>query len=624
MMIRKALCFLVALLAIAGACADGVPSNPLEESIEWYDCYLYTEFPTYSFGNDSWISGDHDASFFMKSGIDAFSNPRALCAEVSVPLNYSDPNGEHISIFVKAYSSYSMAVEPKSVLFFLQGGTLGSSVYFESAMHEMSGLLGPTWWMITLDHRGVGRSSRLGCELTQGETPASPDGTSLTDDEFTACKDAIVKSRGTWSFLFDFSIRSSAYDVGYLIDRIKPAHGTAHIYAWSYGTLWTNQYLLLFPNQVQSVVLDGNVSPSGPKGIRTDLTTWDTDLNRVGYFFMDECKKDSFCNSKLGIHDRDTRTFVKGTFAHLDGKCSVLGWDKATLRGLLANMMFDYYGKSFIPALLYRINRCNKDDVSVLQHLSAAMSGNGEKSDCPPRGSAMTLYNIIFSEEWEYIDPPTVAELEERLETCEFASGDSVVFGKRLESSNYPLYPRNDLFNTSANVPDVHVLMLNGDMDAQTPMWYAQYLYERLTAKSKQLQIIHGAVHGTLWWSIVKNSPVTCSMQMMKSFFEDPLLVDTSCLEDLEPVDFRGSNKALAVEFFGVEDVFDGVLPSSPSCSSGSHSKDDHKTERIVLIACSTFLFVLVIVLIFVVVGMKRKLAGGYAREMYMSVNDGE
>jgi pimeloyl-ACP methyl ester carboxylesterase len=220
-----------------------------------------------------------------------------------------------------------MADKPTNVSFFLQGGTLGSSVYFESAMHKMSDLLGPMWWIVTLDHRGVGRSSRLGCELTQGETPASPDGTSLTDDEFTACKDAIVKSLGTWSFLFDFSIRSSAYDVGFLIDRIKSANGTAHIYAWSYGTLWTNQYLQLFPNQVESVVLDGIICPSGPKGIRTALTTWDTDLNRVGYFFMDECKNDDFCNKKLGIAYDDTRAFVKGTFTNLGNKCSVLGWD---------------------------------------------------------------------------------------------------------------------------------------------------------------------------------------------------------------------------------------------------------------------------------------------------------
>ena len=39
----------------------------------------------------------------------------------------------------------------------------------------------------------------------------------------------------------------------------------------SYGTMWGNRYMQLYPGQSRSVILDGVVCTSGPRGVRLDF-----------------------------------------------------------------------------------------------------------------------------------------------------------------------------------------------------------------------------------------------------------------------------------------------------------------------------------------------------------------
>ena len=67
------------------------------------------------------------------------------------------------------------------------------------------------------------------------------------------------------------------------------------VYGRSYGTYWGHRYAQIFPNQASGVILD-SVLPS----VGHDWDQYDINVNEALKDFFDKCKKDEFCQSKMG------------------------------------------------------------------------------------------------------------------------------------------------------------------------------------------------------------------------------------------------------------------------------------------------------------------------------------
>ena len=65
--------------------------------------------------------------------------------------------------------------------------------------------------------------------------------------------------------------------------------------------------------------------------------------------------------------------------------------------------------------------------------------------------------------------------------------------------------------------------------------------------------------HGVVFFSPVKTPGApTCGIQMLVSFVDDPEATpDTTCLDDLVPVDFSGGDSALVQQLFGTNDPWE-------------------------------------------------------------------
>lgn len=94
----------------------------------------------------------------------------------------------------------------------------------------------------TIEQRGVGRSSRLGCEGPQAETPGSEDGVLISNSEFPRCA-SWLRSISDARYLRQYSTTQAARDLDAVLTYMKSVHGYAVVYGHSYGSYLVNRYV---------------------------------------------------------------------------------------------------------------------------------------------------------------------------------------------------------------------------------------------------------------------------------------------------------------------------------------------------------------------------------------------
>ncbi|MEQ1568670.1 MAG: hypothetical protein ABMA64_23730 [Myxococcota bacterium] len=109
--------------------------------------------------------------------------PPTQCATVDVPLWPDEPDGPTIELFAQRHLARGGG---DRVLWLLPGGPGQTGAVYESFVEDLDHAL-PHTDLYLFEHRGVGRSTRLGCP--DQEDPASDGGIDVTGDEWPACLD---------------------------------------------------------------------------------------------------------------------------------------------------------------------------------------------------------------------------------------------------------------------------------------------------------------------------------------------------------------------------------------------------------------------------------------------------
>jgi pimeloyl-ACP methyl ester carboxylesterase len=188
------------------------------------------------------------------------------CAELEVPLDYAEPDGETITLEVlrvrardKDRRVGSLVVNP--------GGPGSSGVdYATNAASYFGSEVQRAFDIVGFDPRGVGRSTPLDC-LTDAQldtlVAADPDPETAAE---VARSDRLVRRLGqgcvdrTGELAGHVSTAEAARD----IDVLRAALGDAELsyFGASYGTFLGATYAELFPDRVGRMVLDGALDPS--------------------------------------------------------------------------------------------------------------------------------------------------------------------------------------------------------------------------------------------------------------------------------------------------------------------------------------------------------------------------
>lgn len=507
--------------------------------------------------------------------------------------------------------------------------------------NEMDGLVN----VYTMDHRGTGRSTLFDCVAAQSTVSGSPGGGQISVDEVPSCAAALEDKYG--SDLSSFSVTSAAADVSTFISKFTPGQQT-FVYGVSYGTALVERLIHIAPDEIEGFVLDGIATASGSSLANVEyFSKWDSDFGEVADGFLAKCADDDFCSSKFTDQSLpDTlKSLIESFDSDPESTCAALVRDitsgvagievepaSYTLRKTLGSLFMDADTRTLIPALAYRLARCNADDVDVITYFLSPKESYGSGYSEDDKFESTLLYGlIVYSEMWETPEP-TEATMLKRFtdysvtnggtyssitQYCAFSKEDSPVcngYDAGDYSASGIIYARDAYWNEPAKIPSqASVLLLSSKMDPQTPHKYAEYLLDAIDGSAKELITFEHATHGTLWTTPLSDtSSTTCGLLILASYVTEGgnlASLDKSCMSLIPDLSFE---VPLAYRYYllSTDDAYDGAYdaslgtsvsgtssasgssPSSPAGTASSDSSSTYKTMFIIFLA----LFVLAVV----------------------------
>ena len=222
----------------AGAAADAGPIVPTRSTLHWHAC--------------TGTAG--------QLGI-------TDCTTLSVPLNYADPGGRHISLALDMIPASAPAAQQQGIMLVNPGGPGASGL---SLAAEVAGGLSPAvardYDIVGFDPRGVGSSApQLSCEpgFFSGPRPDYvPASVAAEQMLISRARTYAADCERAFGWLLPYM---TTQNVARDLDSIRAAFGVAKInyLAFSYGTYIGQVYATLFPGRVRRMVLDSTVDPTG-------------------------------------------------------------------------------------------------------------------------------------------------------------------------------------------------------------------------------------------------------------------------------------------------------------------------------------------------------------------------
>ncbi len=462
----------------------------------------------------------------------------AFCATIPVPLDWDDPEGGTIDFFVKKLPAAMQP--PRGQLWLLNGGPGYSGADFEP------GVMAQTVDIYLPDHRGTGRSSRLGC--AEAETDESDGGFWVTDDELPGCVDTLKAEWG--DDLSGFTTTQAARDIGEVIEAVRQPGDDILVTGGSYGSIWANRYLQMYPDQATGVVLDAFA-------VGLLLTRDDQYFNDLGQRWMDACALDAECGAKLGP---DPWQVMTDAIAGLEsGSCPEIaaqGWTRAELHVFWSFFFYTWEYRSLIAPMVYRLDRCAPADVAAFQILHDVFTQPQEPTAAQRYFSMMLSTHVMLSELWE--DPPPSAD-----ELIAYQASANVAHGIAARAQElYDAWPRysKDEYAGLFAATEVPILMVRGAYDF-IPLTSIQPAVDHFADQGARFVEVPNAPHSPYAAPSVSGSG-SCGAAIRGQFWADPTAtLDTSCLANVAPLPLVPSS-GLSEAAFGFNDPWDGGIPN--------------------------------------------------------------
>jgi pimeloyl-ACP methyl ester carboxylesterase len=396
------------------------------------------------------------------------------CAELEVPLNYSDPMGERLTLAVKRRPATggqrigSLLINP--------GGPGGSAVDFlDVFVSDASPALLARFDIVALDPRGVGKSAPLDCHSSIQQLAAldpSPD----SEQEWTST-DAISKAfadecaQKHSEVLPHLGTRNVARDM----DQLRVALGEEKLtyVGYSYGTILGATYVDMFPHNVRAAVLDGAVdlSLSALDRALAQAVAFETSLHA----YFDWCDAGNDCAWASGSAPADAFTRLSD---ELDTTSLPTDYDRPLGPG------------EFLFGILMSLYSGEKNFSSISSALSDAAAGDGShllwSAD---QLIGRNLFDGTYSNSQEVmnavncLDSPVPDSAGLRADQARFEES-SATFGLPLLTglfvcAHWPAQPASPLtVPKAAGAPPILVIGTTGD--PATPFAWAEALASQL------------------------------------------------------------------------------------------------------------------------------------------------
>lgn len=480
MQVPRILAFLHLLLMCAAAAAQQSPTGGLD----FQPCRLLQESLPAAFGQ---------------------------CATLSVPLDYEDPGGTMLELFVARIPALTAEPLPDPLVL-INGGPGGSGVdlylqvrgAFEAIRRERD--------IILLDQRGTGRSL-LGLDCALDESFALE---TATPDEVRAAVAACIAAFPNDPRFFTTSVAVRDFD------RLREALGVEswNVYGVSYGTRVGQHYLRRFPERVRTLILDGVVPaelPLGPAIARDAQSALDAIFAR--------CSSSPPCAARFGDLPAQFAA-LRARFANesievvtndpLIGAPESVMLGESELLGVVRLMSYRDATAALLPLVIEQASLGNFAPLAAQAELQIQALADS---------LGFAMHNSVVCTE----DAPWFPEELGPDANLPYL-GTMVVDGLRAICDAWPAGAIDDDFHEPV-VSDRPVLLLSGEHDPVTPPANAERVLASGLTNARHI-VGRAQGHGL--------AIVGCVPELIADFIEtaDHAALDTACLEREPPMPF--------------------------------------------------------------------------------------
>lgn len=144
-------------------------------------------------------------------------------------------------------------------------------------------------------------------------------------------------------------------------------------YGVSFGTAWLFRMLELTPPSFGTAAIFDSVFPPHFAQIQQA----DATIGNAGFSIFERCNADPFCAGAFALEFAgfSPTDVLKRTFNELSLKtgnafecAKKIGFELEVngLKSALGSVLFSYYTRMLAPPLIFRLNRCNSNDIQVL------------------------------------------------------------------------------------------------------------------------------------------------------------------------------------------------------------------------------------------------------------------
>lgn len=412
---------------------------------------------------------------------------RVDCTDVTVPLDWSKPEGETITIAVARHLATDT---PKGSLLINPGGPGGSGYDFvaQSASFVVTPDVLANYDIIGFDPRGVGRSTGIECFADDAAKDAHLYGTfdaaygteewlaELTDrslDWIAGCQER------TGDLLGNLDAGSVARDM----DVIRAILGDTelHYLGYSYGTYLGTVYAELFPEKVGRMVLDGAVDPAvgDLESLVIQMAGFDSALRA----YLEWCLPQSSCpfsgsvDGALSMIRQMLDTVDAREFVASDGR----ELDSATVA---TGIILTLYSENSWPELSTLFTQLRKNDADTVFVYADAYNDRGY--DGRYSGNSMEIYTSVICNEGDLATDGVgtldgIAQIDEAAPTLgRYAAYDDYAV-LDVVCSNWP-YPVAELPATFTAAGAAPIMVIGTTNDPATPYANAVALASQLSS----------------------------------------------------------------------------------------------------------------------------------------------
>lgn len=430
-------------------------------------------------GTDATLSSFYEQEVTWGDCEDVGNGTDIECADVTVPVDYAEPDAETTTVVMARVKSSSD--DPRGSLIMNPGGPGGSGVdLLQAAGAYFDDSLSQEYDLVSFDPRGVFRSDGIQClddaELDEWREEAAfdPEGEPAEQirQEYRTVGEACQDKSGPVFKHMD--TESAARDM----DVMRAVLGDTQMtyLGFSYGTQLGSTYAQLFPDRVGRFVLDGAVDPSAD--------TTDVALAQVGSFeeslreFVRDCTEtNNMCFTDGSVEDgmAEIQRILAGTE---DGDVTTEDGRTVSTVSAVEGVLIPLYSPTTYGTLNQALREAQDGDYSGLLALSD--TNHGRTPDGSYRGNSTFAFSAVNCLD---LDSRDVTDQEMSAAQDELTQ-QAPTFGRYLgyteaACQEWPVEPRHSPEPVEYD-GDAQILVIGTTHDPATPYHWAEALTEQL------------------------------------------------------------------------------------------------------------------------------------------------